>query len=569
VAGSASGGIDLTNVGATSTINLSGLSVTTTGGTGINVGGGGTINVTGTNSVTTVSGPAIDIDATTIGGLGMTFQSVSASNATNGIELTNTGAGAFTVTGTGSTTGSGGTITSITGDAVRLNNTGGAITLKNVDITNIGDMTGGFNTRSGHDALHGQLVNGGLVLDGVVIDSVSDNAINGAQLGDGLGFTDFVGLTITNSTITDTNRFHVAGVADSQDEGAVRIRGLSGTVDITNNTFERGGELLDLFTDDSGAMVLTVTGNSFTDAYKEFTSGGTASIGKMCVDVTTRGSLNATMTIGGAAGLANTFTNCAIASLRIVSESGAVTGDTTATVTNNIFKVTDHSSTLGTSGNFPQGGVLVRSNGSGNVDALVTNNDFGTWSGAETGEWVMNADGAVGALAIIAEGGATQVEASGNEFNSPINAPWFVRADGSGTDAEIFFHDNTYRSRTGFFSPDPGFGTFTAPGISHSATGQSFAALDFVMANEALGVHDETFDPQDTIQVRAQTSATVCASFATVTTALTGTNGDIHTNNAASTFNRFDGGGNDPFQTTGAVTALGSDTCSRPSGGPF
>ena len=311
-------------------------------------------------------------------------------------------------------------------------------------------------------------------------------------------------------------------------------------------------------------MDLTVTGNQFLDTYKEFTSGGTAKIGLNCVYVTTRGSLASTVTIGGAGALGNTFRNCANASIRVISESSGVTGPIESSVVNNVFIVTDHSSTLGTSGNFPQG-VLVRNIGSGAFDALVTDNEFGSWNGTTTADWIQNADGATGALSVLAEGGTMQIEARGNDFNSPINMPWFVRSDGSATTARVFFRDNTYRSDT-VSIPDPFYGSFTAPGLAESATAQNSSTLDFVMSNEAVGVHDESFDARDTIQVRAQSSGTACASFTSVSTGLAGANGDIALTNSAGTFNLHDGGGNDLFQQTGVIGTIGS--CPVPTGGP-
>ena len=82
------------------------------------------------------------------------------------------------------------------------------------------------------------------------------------------------------------------------------------------------------------------------------------------------------------------------------------------------------------------------------------------------------------------------------------------------------------------------------------------------MSSEALSVHDTSFDFQDTLQVRAQSGGTMCASFTNVTTAEAGANGDIATSNTGATFNRHDGGGNDPFQTTGVVNSVGS--CAAP-----
>jgi len=108
-----------------------GLDIVTTSGAGLNATAGGTVNVTGAgNSVTSTTGTAVTISGTTIGGAGVTFESVSANGAVNGIVLNNTGnAGFFLVSGDESQTGglydrdgSGGTIQNTTGDGISLTN---------------------------------------------------------------------------------------------------------------------------------------------------------------------------------------------------------------------------------------------------------------------------------------------------------------------------------------------------------------------------------------------------------------------------------------------------------------
>lgn len=107
-----------------------GLAITTTSGNGFNATGGGTVQVTGAvNTIVSGTGTAVNVQNTTIGGSGMSFQSVSSSGGANGIVLVNTGVtNGLQVTGTG-TAGSGGSITNtvggdgaVAGNAVYLNN---------------------------------------------------------------------------------------------------------------------------------------------------------------------------------------------------------------------------------------------------------------------------------------------------------------------------------------------------------------------------------------------------------------------------------------------------------------
>lgn len=146
----------ISNTGATISFTNGGLALVTTSGTGFNATGGGTVTVLGANTVSTTTGTAVNIDATTIGAAGVSFQSVNstAASANPVINLNGTGAGPFSVTGTAAAN-SGGTIDNKTGDAIRLDTTGGLVTLNNMIIEDIGDMTGAIDTRSGHDAIQG------------------------------------------------------------------------------------------------------------------------------------------------------------------------------------------------------------------------------------------------------------------------------------------------------------------------------------------------------------------------------------------------------------------------------
>jgi hypothetical protein len=106
-----------------------GLQVTTASAIGFNATGAGTVGVFGdTNTISTATGTALRVENTTLESLGMQFLSVSAGTSSagpvNGIVLNNTGAdGTVTVTGDGTTSGSGGTIQNASGDAISLNAT--------------------------------------------------------------------------------------------------------------------------------------------------------------------------------------------------------------------------------------------------------------------------------------------------------------------------------------------------------------------------------------------------------------------------------------------------------------
>jgi len=143
--------VSITSSGATVKFTGGNLTINTTSGVGFFANnGGGTVEVTGlNNTVTTTTGIGVQVLNNLISANGVTFKSVNVNGAVNGIVLGSTG-GVFTVTGDGSTAGSGGTINA-TGAAVQIGGTtnlsfmniigstgiigGGALTVNGVTVT--------------------------------------------------------------------------------------------------------------------------------------------------------------------------------------------------------------------------------------------------------------------------------------------------------------------------------------------------------------------------------------------------------------------------------------------------
>lgn len=488
-----------------------GLDIDTTSGLGFSaVNGASGVSVQGTNNtITTTTGTAVQITDSTIAAAGINLTSITSTGATASpaIVLDDTGAGGFLIAGTGSA-GTGGTISNKTGDAITLNNTDGPVTFQYLIVQDIGDMGGVSNTISGDDAIHGQQVDGGLVLEGVTLRRISDNAINGSLFAGG-GATVWNGLTVNNSTIEDSNRFHAAGVGDANNEGMLRILGIRGTVSITNSTLQRGGELLDFFVS-GGTLTLLATNSHFLYAYKEFTSGVLASVGGHCVDVTVQGAGNANVTIGDRSnsGLGNDFLNCRLGSIRVTGDAGA-TGNIDTVIGLNEFTVNDHSSGIGGDFDFPMGGVLVWSLGTDTAtyDVVIDGNDF---------DEITNASGGVGQLTLSMMNGTWQVLVEDNTFDTPGNAPWFLRAD-STVSARVLFRNNL-GIRGAFCSPDnsangggcnlgagqlcPGAAGYCGPGLRTLADLQNGANVDLTVINDVFSEHDAGFDPGETFEAR-------------------------------------------------------------------
>ena len=94
------------------------------------------------------------------------------------------------------------------------------------------------------------------------------------------------------------------------------------------------------------------------------------------------------------------------------------------------------------------GGVLLSGQpiapDTGSFDAVVDQNLF---------DEVTNASGGVGQLTLAMANGTWQVLVEDNTFDTPGNAPWFVRAD-STLGARVLFRNNT-GIKGAFCSPDP------------------------------------------------------------------------------------------------------------------
>ena len=165
-------GINLTSNG-TGTVRFDGGIVATTGANGaFNATGGGTVAVTGAaNTLTTTTGTALNVQSTTIHADDLTFQSISADEAPNGIALNNTGSlGSLVVTGDGdgNPDGGGGTIQNTTGHGVSLSGTL-APSLTDVSVVNAGNA----------DNEYGLFINnvGTVTLDDMSFNNAADNLV--------------------------------------------------------------------------------------------------------------------------------------------------------------------------------------------------------------------------------------------------------------------------------------------------------------------------------------------------------------------------------------------------------
>jgi len=282
VTGATSNAVTATNLNS-NTVNFNGsLGVTTTAGNAITASGG-TLNIAGTGTtVSAVGGSALDLSSVTVGNGGggaLTFASLSSNGGANGIALTNvTATNGLTVTGVGTTGGSGGTIQNTTGVGISLTNTSD-VSLANMIVSNTtGAGISGSTTTN-------------LTFDNVTIN-------DGAMSGDAISLTDATGtVNLLNSNIT----YDAAGV-DGLDinNSALGAGILTLTVDNTSfsgDTTSSGlFNAIDIITSAGSTINATITGSSFTNT---FASG-------IEIDVNGTGGGD-TVTIGAVAD-GNTFT---------------------------------------------------------------------------------------------------------------------------------------------------------------------------------------------------------------------------------------------------------------------
>jgi hypothetical protein len=218
------------NTGAT--INLTG-GVTASTGTSnaFSATGGGTVNVTGSaNTLATTTGTALNVTNTTIGAGGLSFRSIAANGAVNGIVLNNTGAsGGLSVAGNGGTCTSSGTCT---GGTIQ-NTTGAGISLTSTTSPSFDRM---FVQNTGDSGVKGTGVTNFSFTNGKIDNSGTANVVDASNIGfnasTGGADTNLSGVvTITGNTLTNA-WYHGIG-----------IRNTAGTIanlTISSNTFTSG-----------------------------------------------------------------------------------------------------------------------------------------------------------------------------------------------------------------------------------------------------------------------------------------------------------------------------------------
>lgn len=270
IAGSASGTLNIEEVGLSgsgSSLNLSNKTLAATFSDVTSTSATGSVSpikiATSTGSLTIPSGnitatsvPAIDIS----GGiaLNVTLTAVNANGGTKGIIISGT-SGTFTINGTGTTAGTGGTIQNIAQRGIELLNTTG-ITLKNMNLVNANQNDGTAPSGSASDMnnLNANAAVYALNTNGLTMDHV---AISGTVAQEGINLRGSSNFNFTNGSIGSS------GSAGITVEGCIFAVNTGGTNSIVNSTFtDPGGRAVYFANFSTNMTLLTVDNSTFQDA---------------------------------------------------------------------------------------------------------------------------------------------------------------------------------------------------------------------------------------------------------------------------------------------------------------
>ena len=250
-------GISITGgTGNTSIINFSDLDVAcNSGAVAISTSHSGTLTCTsGTITTSNVRGIVLNGGSSVLKEtLGVVLDSYSASGASKGLEILNT-LGSFTINGTGTTDGSGGTISNISARGIELNNASN-VTLKNMALTNA-NTTDGTITASDNTA-----ANAAIFLITVAGLTLTNIDVSGTTTQVGLNLNACSNVVVSNSTFAN------CGTSLVTNEGGIVAMNLSGTSSITNTSVTvSGGRNVFIRNTNATTLILTVTGSTFATA---------------------------------------------------------------------------------------------------------------------------------------------------------------------------------------------------------------------------------------------------------------------------------------------------------------
>lgn len=541
----ANAGVSLTsNTGATVEFTGGGLAVSTTSGAAFAATGGGTVLVTGaSNTVSSTTGTAVSLNGVGTGASGVSFRSVAANGAPNGIVLASVSGAGVQVTGDGATGGSGGTVQATTGHAVSIASMSGAdsvhLKFMNVSGGNAGSA-GIFGSAFGTVRVTGVSVSaaGGPAL------SLATGTLNGSfsSLGSSSSASSGVILTSVGGVFTAA-----AGTISGAASTAFAVAGgsvtatISGSVSQANNAaaLAVSGGHTGTLTFDTGTLGATNgTGLQFNDADGAYAFSGTTTLngGDAGVDITNGSS--GTFTFGTGA----TITSPTGTAFNVNGSAPAVTYSGNITKASAGLMV-DVSEQPGGTVTF-QTGTLNASAGTGiqlsNADGAVSFNGTTTLNGGDAGVDVVS--GSTGAIAF------------GNASSIAGASGIALRIANGGAAANVSYAGSISSSATGLAAHVEGVSGGTVA-VSGSVSGSQ----GILVQNNTGGAI--TFSGTKSLSTGASTAVSLVTntgatvSFTNGNTDLTTTNGAAFSASGGGTIN-VSGSGSDINTTGGTGNAL-------------
>lgn len=410
---SATGGTGVSLLGNTGNITFGVLDIAPDAGQrGLLASLNNTGTITSTSGVVTTSNTvAVEISGLTPANrtdLNLTLTSISASNSSHGILLTNT-SGSFTVTGDGATAGSGGAIQNMTSRGMSFvdatNITLGFMSLNNVGTINGDDPLIAASTCGSLVTGNNTGCNAGLYLVNIVGASFNGLVMNGG-VQQGIN-----GNNVTNFSLSNSQ---VINFGDQIRENGIQFKGLYGISAISGSTVSGNEADQMLVHNSSGTLTsLTLTGSNFTNSAApngntgfSFSGNGTADMSVIVQNSVfsnnrTDGFLaNATGTAAMGVNISgSTFQINGNTAMSVVSNAGAnttfnissnptitghagnaininlglpSTGTLQGTIANNVIGTSGVPNSGATGGN----GINVVSNGSGALTTAITSNSI-------------------------------------------------------------------------------------------------------------------------------------------------------------------------------------------------
>lgn len=277
-----------------------GITINNTGGTAVTGNNLGTLKVRNV-TISNTSGIALNL---TNGALDAVFTSISASNASHGIRLQTT-TGSFEVTGSGTTDGSGGTISTITTRGIEII-TASNVILRNMTLTNANTTDAGGDTVCDED--QGTACNAAIYLSGITGTNIFNNVDITTTQEQGINGITVSNLSMTNCTISSAGA--AANVNDIE-ENAFKFIDLTGTCNFTGCTFQNSFRRNGHIRTGSGNIALTINNCNFSNTAYDVTRFD-------CFEMRTTGSATGTVNISN-----STFARAGSKGIQILAQESS------------------------------------------------------------------------------------------------------------------------------------------------------------------------------------------------------------------------------------------------------